>query len=78
MSLQVENPVIVARVVGGVLIASRADAEAQNPMADVQLYEIEHDTFSDVKPAAVWNKFLYSIEEVNPPLPFDREALKTA
>lgn len=73
--LQIENPMIVGRVAGAVLIASRADAEARNPMAAVQLYEIADGTFSEVKPAAVWNKFLYSIEMVEPPQPFDAEQL---
>lgn len=73
--LEIEKPMIVGRVNGGVLIASETDAIAQNPMADVQLYEVGSKTYSDVKPAAVWVKFLYSIEPVTPPRPFEPEML---
>lgn len=67
MELRLTDPVIVARGSGRVLLAN-GDV-ANNDNTDAQTWTAE-DGYSQVRPLQVWFKFLYYIEEVNPPQPW--------
>lgn len=63
----IDKPMIVARSGPAVLLVSAENLS--DPMADCQKWD-KQDGYSDIKPLGVWLKFLYYLEEVNPPEPW--------
>lgn len=71
MELRLTDPVVVARGTGLVLLANGDVADDDN--TDAQTWTAE-DGYSDVKPLQVFFKFLYYIEQVDPPEPWTEPA----
>lgn len=67
MELRLTNPAIVARSGDMVLIANGDVLD--NLDTDAQTWA-PTEGYSEVKPLQVWLKFLYYLDEVNPPEPW--------
>lgn len=67
MGLGLKDPLVVATSANMWLIADRDFAT--NLRANAQTWSAA-DGYSEAKPLQVWLKFLYYLEEVNPPYPW--------
>jgi len=68
MNLQIINPVVIATSADVSIIVSSADEGNLDAMA--QLYS-EDEGYSPVKPLQVHLKFLYIVDDVAPPRPWE-------
>jgi hypothetical protein len=76
--LLIEDPMIVARDGEAVVVVTRSDALATpiDIFAKAQLYNAGNDAFSPVGLLGSFAKFMPYIKDVDPPQPFDRNALR--
>lgn len=70
--LEIANPVIVARS-GDAVVLMPAGANPQAPQTQGQVWT-PGDGYSRLEPLQVHLKFLYYLEEVNPPQPWQEPA----
>ena len=67
MELEIQSPMVIASSVDVAVIVSAADVD--NVDAPAQLY-VPGDGYSQVKPLQVHLKWLYIINDINPPEPW--------
>lgn len=66
--IALQNPVVVYTDDDDEVVLIAADG-INDPMTPAQTWE-PGEGYSEVKPLGVWLKFLYYLEEVNPPTPW--------
>lgn len=71
-----EGPLVIVAASSQILLLVRAQ-DAQNPEADAQIYDLSKgEKLDQIKPIGVWHKFLFYMEDVEPPVRFTEEERK--
>jgi hypothetical protein len=65
-----KGPLVIVAANDSTLFLVRAQ-DADDPLADAQIYDLEGaELFDQIKPLAIWFKFMYYVDKLDPPVPF--------